>query len=87
MSDEVNRFPSAGPGRWLRHEVADEGARMTEPIVRSWGCQDSSGLAVRLVRRDEELTITISAPLGSLDLEAFAPAAGDKAPSADGASG
>lgn len=52
---------------------------MGEPVVLSWGCQDGSGLSVRLVRRDDQLVITISAPLGLLDVEPFiSPAEGDE---------
>jgi hypothetical protein len=42
---------------------------------------------VRLIRKDQELTVTTSAPPGSPDLETFVPAAEDKTPGADGAAG
>lgn len=48
---------------------------MEEPVVLSWGCQEDSGMSISLVRHDEKLVLTITAPAASLKLEKFAPTA------------
>jgi hypothetical protein len=53
---------------------------VSESVARSWGCQDSGGLSVSLVRKGDQLTITINVPAGLLDLDAFIPAANNQAP-------
>ncbi len=42
-----------------------------EPTVRSWGFHDENGMSVTLTRMGDRLNITVTAPVGLLDLEPF----------------